>query len=162
MIWTRAIDLSELVDVQWRVNPPSIVLRSTSAKIKVYLNNFEPEQGRFLIRLFHRSVPDSLQSGWSLFCYKVALPQHEHAAERPLGEDEVLIARRRWDWFFLPWLLLAIAVAPVLAWQLHDPRSLLFPLAVAGLWLLMRMSTPAKGMRATRSSRSQGQAHGSV
>ncbi len=156
VIWTRVLDLSELVDVQWRVAPAggSIVLRSTSAKIKVYLNNFEPEQRRFLIRLFHRSVPDSLQQGWSLFCYQVALPQHEHAAERPLGEDEVLITRRRWDWFFLPWILLAIAVSPVLAWQLHF-RSLLFPLAVAGLWLVMRMSTPAKGMRTPRSSSSQ-------
>jgi hypothetical protein len=100
-------------------------------------------------------VPDSLQQGWSLFCYQVALPQHEYAAERPLGEDEVLITRHRWDWFFLPWILLAIAVSPVLAWQLHDLRSLLFPLAVAGLWLLMRMSTPAKGMRTPRSRSSQ-------
>ena len=157
VIRTRAIAFAELVDVQWRVTPAggSIVLRSTSAKIKVYLNNFEPEQGQFLINLFHRSVPHSLQRGWRLFCYKVALPQHEHAAERPLGEDEVLITRRRWDWFFLPWLLLAIAVAPVLGWQLHDLRILLFPLAVAGLWLLMRMSTPAKGMRTPRSSSSQ-------
>jgi hypothetical protein len=142
---TTSVDLSELVDLQWRT-PGTIVLRSQSEKIKVYLDHFEPEQRQRLIRLLHLSVPRSIQRDWDRFCYEVAMPLLRCSVEHPLREDERLFARWHIDRIFIPVILLVAAIGGGFAWHLQAARWLFVPVPFVVLWLFLRALIPAKGL----------------
>jgi hypothetical protein len=118
---TKSMSLSELVGLQWRI-PKAIILRSESQKIKVDLDNFESAQQLRLIRFFHRSAAPSIQKDWDRFCYKVATPLLANSHERPLQEDEILVTRRRYDWLFLPTIVLTAIAGIGFAWYLRELR----------------------------------------
>jgi hypothetical protein len=148
---TKELSWSEIVEARWRVIPAggSVVLKTATDKMKVEFSNFEREQSLFLIRHLWKVLPSFAHRDWPLFCYKIALPMSKSLApqvERGPHENEVRITRRRWDWYFLPGILLAAAIG-VYLWQMFGlSRSLIGPLPLIALWLFVRWGTPKQGM----------------
>ncbi len=145
---------SRLTAVRWRNTPQggSLVLTTATEKVRIYLDNFEPEDRVWLIRHFRNGVSEGLQDGWALFCHKIALPLRDKSTppHAVLDLDSVRITRRRWDWYFLPINVVSLILAPVVAWRLEQPRLLAFPILPAVLWLCMRGMTPREGLVAER------------
>ena len=155
IISSHEMSFPEVTELLWRGTPNggSLVLRSASRTIKVYLDNFEPEQRRWLTRLFRLSLPYSIQRDWERFCFLRALPLLKGRLDVPLSDSEVLITRHRWDSYFLPATLLSAMIGVLCAWHLGQPQCLLFPVPVVGVWLWMRFTTPRKGFRSQRLSK---------
>lgn len=145
----REIALADIISVRWRIAPigGSVVLRSSADKIKVTFDNFELDQRRWLIRLLRLSLPKSIQQDWERFCLRNALPLLKQDTDAPLQPDEILITRRRWDRFFLATTVVLVVLGIICAWLLRSLPLLAFPLVSLLLWPLMRLSTPAKGLR---------------
>jgi hypothetical protein len=150
----RKMELSEVTDARWRIAPVggSVVLRSRSQKIKAYFDNFELDRRQLLIRLLRTSLPQSVQRDWEQFCVQIALPLAKHSADAPLGTDEILVTRRRWDRFFVVLAALMLPTSILCAWLLQDPSPLAIPIPVAAVWLMIRFTTPRQGMRSRRIS----------
>jgi hypothetical protein len=150
----REMKISEITAVQWRIVPVggAVVLRCSSEKIKVTFDNFELKQRQCLIRLFRRSLSHSIQGNWERFCLRNALPLLKHNTDEPLQPGEILLTRRRWDRFFLLVTVVMAAAGIVCAWLFRSLPILFLPLSSPLMWLLMRFSTPRKGMRCKRIS----------
>lgn len=157
---TKEFKLNDFTEAHWRAIPVggSIVLKAATGKMKIYFHNFEREQSLSLIRYFRGKLPQSIQHGWPLFCYKVALPlrkasaEDEPKADREPNEDETRIPRQRWDWYFLPGVVAAAGIGVYLWRTLGTPQSLLAPLPLVLLWSLLRWATPKRGMIAKNPS----------
>ena len=145
----RKIAFTEMAGVRWRLFPAggSVVLRSSTEKIKIHFDNFEAQQKHPLILSLRRSLPQSIQQNWEPFCLRLALPLLKHGPDAPLQKNEVLITRRYWDRFFLIVTLVLIVCGIVCAWSFQKPLFLTFPLISLVFWPMMRFSTPPEGMR---------------
>ncbi len=130
----------------------TLVLRTLTEKMTIYLGNFEPVERLWLIRYFRNAAPMPLQEGWPLFCSKIALPLRDRDAllHGDPGPDSVRITRRRWDWYCVPFILLMAVFGFAASWRLQQPRMLVAPLLPAFLWLMLRTVTPREGMAAKR------------
>jgi hypothetical protein len=153
IVCQREMMLADITDAHWRIAPNggSIVLRSSFQRIKIYIDNFDLDRKRLLIRLLHSSLPRSVQRDWERFCVQIALPLVKRSEDATLGTDEVLLTRRRWDRFFVVLAALMLPTSILCAWLLRTPSPLVIPaatlVATAAIWLMMRFSTPRQGMR---------------
>ena len=155
VIGKKTIDLPDVTEARWRpAKSGRITLRSLAEQMTLHLDNFEPHERLWLIRYFRNALPDTIQHGWDLFCYKVAMPLREHDAptNRTPDPDEVKLTRRRWDWYFVPFTVLAAIFGIVTFWKFQQPRLLAAPLLPASLWILLRFLTPKRGLVAKRIS----------
>lgn len=154
VIGVKEINLRSLTAVRWRIAPQggSLVLTTATGKARIYLDNFEPEVRVWLIRYFRNEVSEVLQDGWALFCHKIAVPLRDRNAislATP-GPGNVRITRRRWDWYFIPLIVLCAVLGIVLSWQFQQPQAIVFPVLPAVLWLCIRGMTPRNGFVAER------------
>jgi hypothetical protein len=81
--------------------------------------------------------------------------RQESGATKPLTLDprmEALLTRRRWDWYFLPATLIAVALGLFVTTTTGDRWILVAPVPMALLWLCTRFSTLPEGMRVRRMS----------
>lgn len=154
VIRIKEINLCSLTAVCWRLAPQggSLVLTTATDKVRIYLDNFEPEDRVWLIRYFRSEVPALLQDGWKLFCHKIALPLRDKRkrSHADPGIGNVRITRKKWDWYFAPAFVLFAVLGVVEYWYLEQPRMLAQPVVVIGLWLLTRFMTPREGLVAER------------
>jgi hypothetical protein len=156
VIGKREIDFDAVTDAHWKLgkNGGRLKLRTPTQRLTVHFDNFEPAERLSLYRFFRSTLPERPQRGWDLFCYKVALPhldQSDGQNNHP-GPDEILFSRTRWDWYFVPTILLSVVIGLVLGWKLQQRRPLVAPLVPLVLWLILRYSTPTKGMVSKRIS----------
>lgn len=79
------------------------------------------------------------------------LPQPATPAPLSKGTD-VLLTRRRWDFYFLPTTVVATALGIGMIWATGELKGLVAPVAPLGLWMFMRYSTPRTGMTDRRLS----------
>jgi hypothetical protein len=113
------------------------------------LENFEIEDRLSIIEYLRRYVPKDVQHGWERFCYLRALPLRKHKdydAGQELEPGQVRLTRRRWDWYFVPAIVVFAGLGVLLYLLFDQPRSLAAPVAPAALWLLMRFTTPKQGL----------------
>lgn len=154
VIGKRQIVLSEVSMVRWRPNNDSVTLGDRTSRLTICLRDFESTDRLRLIRFLRSSLPDAIQENWKMFCYRVALPlrSEAHPVSDAPDEDQILITRRRWNWYFAPVILISTLIGVMFWWMRGEPKGLLTPLPTALLWLWLRFSTPRKGMPATRLS----------
>jgi hypothetical protein len=154
VIGLKEIDLRSLTAVRWRIMPQggSLVLTTATKKLKICLDNFEPEERIWLTRYIRNGVSTDLQDGWALFCHKIAVPLRDKRkpSHADPGTGNVRITRKKWDWYFVPAVVLFAVLGVVQYWYLEQPRMLAQPVAVVGLWLLVRFMTPREGLVAER------------
>jgi hypothetical protein len=164
-LWRRGLlQLSAVEQLTWRwvKNYRIIVLQAPDQRLKISLDDYERETWLPLIRHLRNSIPEDRQRDWDWFCVKTALPlrgaenalahQPSDAGEAALAAD-FTITRRRWDGFFL---VTGVILAPVVIawwWMMNDPRVFTIYPALVPLWLYLRITTPARGIRTKRWSR---------
>lgn len=158
VLTTREIDFSEVVDAQWKVYPlpGRLVLKTLTGKVRIKFGKFEQERRGSLIRILRGSLPESVQRGWSLFCYKVAIPETKPVDREP-EEGEVRYTRRMYDWIFLS-VFIVLVVAAFVEWKLSGYEDFLLWIGNEGwelafvliipvvIWIKVRYSTPAQGV----------------
>lgn len=139
------IDLDRVNSVRWQTGGVKLVTDST--KIAIRLDNFEPAVQLRLIRFLRKRLPEEIQTGWGMFCYRVAVPLRERTSglDRVPNVDEVRVTRRRWDWYFLPAIALSSVIGVVAYWKYQQARLLTGPVMLAFYWLILRYSTPRRG-----------------
>jgi hypothetical protein len=152
VIRRKKCDLEIITAARWEFPRRRITLRTPQEKLTIDLMDFEPEKRLWLIRYFRRRLPDSVQKGWDLFCHKVALPlrDDERQGNQPPGPEQVVLTRRRWDWYFVPLIVLSVVIGVVGGLKLEQPRMLIAPVMPIGLWLFLRFSTPKRGLASRR------------
>ncbi|MDF1746319.1 MAG: hypothetical protein P1V19_21665, partial [Gimesia sp.] len=149
VIFRKEIDLSSVKQARWNlVQGGGIKLKSLTEKISIYFDNFEREERLWIIHHFQSHLPESVQQNWEMFCHKVAIPLRDYKPEefQPPGADEVLLTRKRWDWYFVPLILLTAVLGIIATWKFQLPRLLSAPLLPTMLWLMLRYGTPKRGM----------------
>jgi hypothetical protein len=122
--------------------------------LTVDFDNYEPKERLCLIRYFRNRLAEEVQTGWDMFCHSVANPLRDYVPEGvpTPSADEVTLTRRRWDWYFIPLILLSAVFGIVAWWKFQLPRMLAAPLLPTALWLFLRFGTPKQGMVARRIS----------
>lgn len=147
---SKAVELDEITKAQWFAQG-SLLIKAGDKEVRVNFHNIEQNKILELIRYFRNELPHSLQHDWPLFCYRFALPIRDPPANnRELQEDEVLITRNRWDWYFLPTIVLSIGIGVAFwftpgAFHFWFAPFLFAPLLLAPLWLLARCMTSKQG-----------------
>lgn len=143
------IDLPNIGAARWRIsNKGGITLIASTCRLIIDFDVFEPVERLWLIRFFRTQLPKTAQKRWGPFCQAMALPLRDRlsATTRPLTVDRIAITRRRWDWYFVPSILLCSAFGVVLYWRLRNPETLVQPLVLVPLWLCLRFTTPRQGL----------------
>jgi hypothetical protein len=152
VISRNEVDLRDVGQGHWRLDN-SIKLRTPTARLTIDFNSLEPSERLSLIRHFRSELPEDVQRGWDLFCSKIALPLRDHnSGNRHAGPDEVHLTRRRWDWWFIPAILVFAVCGIVIYWLFQQPRMLAIPLLPALMWLFLRFGTPKDGFISKRIS----------
>lgn len=151
---TETMTLSQLVQLRWKRRGVA-VLKSRLEKIRIELGDFDPENQRELIRWLRLSVPTSLQQGWDRFCYHFALRLCGHVNVRPFTREELAVARRRCDRFFIPFNVLVACIGGWFAWYLGMIRWLFIPVPFVAMWLVVRVMRPRKECVSELRSRQQ-------
>ena len=127
VIGVKEISLRSLTVVRWRIAPQggSLVLTTATERLKIYLDKFEPEDRIWLIRYFRNGVPEVLQDGWALFCHKIALPLRDKRkpSHADPGTGNVRITRKKWDWYFVPAVVLFAVLGVAQYWYLEQPDA---------------------------------------
>jgi hypothetical protein len=160
VIASRECDLAEVHDLRWAPTSKGgrVVLRTPRTKIGIWLENFEIEDRLSIIEYLRRYVPKDVQHGWERFCYLTALPLRKRKnfdADQELEPGQVRLTRRRWDWYFVPAIVVFAGLGVLLYLLLDQPRLLAAPLAPAAFWLLMRFTTPKQGLVSERIRREE-------
>ena len=149
LIRSRTVSLSKVQEVIWNYGyRGAIWLRDANGSVRIDLDNFEVDERICMIRFVREQTPAQRQANWDLFCHKVALPfvRYLDCDGKPRPEPgQVLISRRRWDWYFLPLIMLCAVAGTVAAWRLAQPRLLVAPLAPTSIWAVLRVLTPKRG-----------------
>jgi hypothetical protein len=140
-------DLSRITHVHWSLAYSGrIKVLTGEGRFTIRLDLFEREERLWLIRYFRNAASESLQEGWDSFCNFIAIPLRDRAIERDPGPDEVVLTRRRWDWYFIPLVVLS-AIAGYIGFRaFQQPRLLSTPLLPILFWLTLRYMTPRQGM----------------
>ena len=121
-----------------------ILLRTTGNRILIDCNILEPTDVLWLIRLIRSRLPESIQTGWPLFAYRVAVPVREGTLDKRRldGPDDVYVTRLRWDFFFVCAILVVGLGGILLSWLLQQPVTLLAPLVPTLFWIFGRRRMP--------------------
>jgi hypothetical protein len=149
---SRELELTNVTALYWKTTFGSVIrLDSADERIKIELGNFERPERLQLIEFFRTSVPQEIQHGWQMFCHKIALPLSLAPAGKSVQESlkepgAVLITRRRWDWYLLPFVAASAIGGLIAAWQLGQPQLMATWIPVTLLWLFLRYTTPKVGM----------------
>ncbi len=150
----KEIDLDAVTRVRWFVLGDRIVLRTDSAQLSIFLGNYEPEDRSRIIAHLRTVLRPEVQDGWNLFAYREEQRAERSNRTKP-GPDEVLIRRDRYDRHLVSSLVLA-GLSGVVVWRITgNPGSLALILVPLFPWALLRASTPAEGMVATKLSASR-------
>ena len=64
----------------------------------------------------------------------------------PEPRKKVVLTRTRWDAYFAPVFIVAIAVGVFLVWQTGQLRFAVSPICVLPLWIMLRLKTPREGL----------------
>jgi hypothetical protein len=154
----KEVQLKDVNAAQWRlVKGGGLKLRTSSETFSIYFDNFEQAEALWLVRHFRDLVPEAVQQNWPSFCHRIAVPLRDRDVRLPCGPDDVVLTRRRWDWYFIPFVLVA-TVFGIVAWlKLGLPRMLAAPLMPMALWLMLRLGTPKEGMKTERMTRKSDQ-----
>lgn len=156
VIRQKGICFADVEAAIWRSQPQhgKVLLRTSASKVNIHLENFTPEDRLRIIELLRAELPEVVQTNWELFCHRVAVPLREKVRQpvREPKKDEILITRRRWDWLFLPIIVLTLVFGLVMWLAFEQPRMLVAPVAPVGLWLFLRITTPKSGLIAKRLS----------
>ncbi|MDR3622678.1 MAG: hypothetical protein P4L85_25220 [Paludisphaera borealis] len=152
----KEIDLAQVIEARWRLPlPGSVVLRDASTRLAIPFSNYEDDDVERIVAHLRSALPPKIQTNWNLFAYKASARRERSNRTKP-SPDEILVDRKRWDRFFTPVLvfyLLAVAVNTYII--KGDFRPLLVaPVPIVALWLLFRMTTPAKGTVTQKLSKS--------
>ena len=142
---TKCLGVEDVLGMWWQ-STRSVVLRSKTQKIKIYLDNFTRDERQQLIEYLRLAVPPSLQQGWDRFCYQLGSSVVDWTPDQPLQEGYMVRTRKHIDLLCLPAILFALAAGIGFALYLEQPRWLATPVAVVLLWLVLRMFIPAKGL----------------
>lgn len=155
VIFRKEIDLSSVKQAHWNlVQGGGITLKSLTDKISIYLEYFEREERLWLIHYFQSSLSESVQQNWELFCHKLAIPLRDYKPEKfqPPGADEVLLTRKRWDCYFIPFVVFCAVLGIIATWKFQLSRLLIAPILPTILWLSLRYATPKRGVVCQRIS----------
>ncbi|QDT43708.1 hypothetical protein Pan241w_38100 [Gimesia alba] len=155
VLFSKELDLSRIKQVRWKlIQGGGITLLSLTDKMKIYLDNFEREERLWLIHYFQHRLSESVQEGWELFCHRIAVPLQEYNPDvvQTPAPDEVLLTRKRWDWYLIPTILIFTVGATLATWKFQLPNLLVGPVIPLVLWLMLRYSTPKRGMVSKRIS----------
>ncbi len=73
------------------------------------------------------------------------------SSEQPTAtcNSSVLITRRTWDWYFIPFVLVLAITCTVTWWSNGDLRLLGMPIPFIMLWGSLRLKTPKEGLQTT-------------
>ncbi len=164
-VWRRRqFEPSEIQKLQWTSPRAKAVFHLVTEKATLDFDNFTSADQLTILRLFRRLVPDELQEGWPLFCYRVALYLRD--GSRPGdgsengGQDQyrrVLVTRGRYDVMFVLILPICVVLGGIAAWEMGKPLVLIPPIGVCFVgWALLRYGVPPEGRWETRASRESG------
>jgi hypothetical protein len=66
---SKTLDVGDVVQVEWRISPVggSIVVRTRSEKVKIYLDNFTKDDREQVVFFFRKTFANEVQENWSLF-----------------------------------------------------------------------------------------------
>jgi len=149
---TREILLANVAEVRWKLSGRggSVVLSDSCVTVKIEMDVFAQAERVWIMRFIHAQIAAPLHKNWELFCHKVALPlvdriERDQGVASQLKEGEVLIKRRRWDWYLLPVAALAAVWGVASATWLGKPRLLFIPVLPLFFWGMLRFSTPKSG-----------------
>ena len=153
VIFHREIDLPNVRNAGWKLGRyGSLTLSDSVQTLTINFGKYEKAERLWLIRFFRGRLPESIQDGWELFCYKVAVPERDGGLEKvsiPTAE-QTIISRKRWDWYFIPPILLLAVFGVVMFWKTQRLGVLASPLLLVPLWLYLRCVTPKRGLIAKR------------
>ncbi len=136
-----AIDLNTVSEARWYVAPRGmILLRTPGNRILIDCNILEPSDALWLIRLIRSRLPESIQTGWPLFAYRVAVPLREG---RPIDRyssdtNDPFVKRLQGDMLIAAFVLLTGTGGAFLSAMLRQPMTLLAPLVPALFWIGIR------------------------
>jgi hypothetical protein len=151
----RRFDAARIDKLVWKPSPQQsrIVFEVLGQRTRIDLGNYGNDDRLRMITLLHALVAEEKQVGWPLFCYKCALPLRDSflpAADRPLGPNEILVTRERYDRFFLKLLPLSIEATAVAWWMVRHPVALLIPVVLLMSWFVLRLEAGPEGSRQAR------------
>jgi hypothetical protein len=152
--------LDSVTDARWKhMKSGAIRLRTMTERLTINFDNFEPTERLWLIYVLRSRLPATVQRNWERFCLKVAIPLRDRDApgNRLPGPDQVTLPRSRWDWYFIPAILLSAVIGSVAYWKYDQPRVLVAPLMPTLLWLLLRFGTPRQGLVVKRMGAAPGE-----
>ena len=157
----REIGIHDITAARWKsMHKGSLRLFTPKARLTIDFDLFEPEERIWLIQFFRSRLPDSIQHDWGRFCLTVALPlrEPEPPAPRQLPADKILITRRRWDWYFIPFILVFALIGLVLFLALQQPRMLAAPHSDPALAVLAFYDAESRTRRNSNRKKSRGDA----
>ena len=131
------------------------MIATAAAKVVIELGNYELDEERQIIRFFRGSVPQAVQVGWELFYARVVKRRYESARRRQKtepGEGEVLMTRRRFDWYLLAFSPFIIGVAMYSWYVTGEARHWAIVPASVAVWAYFRFRFPRKGIVEKRMS----------
>ena len=144
------VPLTSIDHIEWsKLSQPMAVVKYLGCSAKIKLSEYRDADQLALIRMLRRVVRDDQQSGWPMFCYKVALPLRDGPQWRTPRPDESLITRKRYD-RLIAVLLPLIGIISLICW-LTTKRvealvaTFVIPIVLISFWLLLRSSVPKGG-----------------
>lgn len=148
----RQFELCEVDAVTWRLAPShgSILFRIAGGTVRLDLYGYSNPDRLAIIRLVHSSLPLPRQTGWDMFCHKIALPLRDGIPSSARVDDSielVPLTRKRYDRLLFSLLPPTLLGGLALGWSLGSWEFLVLPAAVVGFWLLLRVGTPRDGER---------------
>src|SRR5262249_4139387 len=65
----RTLEVGDVVQIKWRTLPVggSIIVRTHSEKVKIYLDNFTKDDREEVVFFFRQTFANEVQENWSLF-----------------------------------------------------------------------------------------------
>ncbi len=150
MVQNHSFDATELVSLRWRTHPHggSVLFRGRDFKGRLDLAGYRSEDRLRLIRALRAIVPPSVQEGWPMFCYGVALGLRDDRLVAPPPEPAgktCVVTRRRYDRMLAAALPLSLCMAVAAGIYFGFWRAFVLPAAIVAAWLLLRFHVPPEG-----------------
>jgi hypothetical protein len=151
----RQFDLTTIRQLQWESMRGTLAFHLLNEKAKLDLSDFSCADRLRIVRLLRGLVPEDLQEGWPLFCYRFALPLRERSRSAGSSQVEdtrhdrrsrVLITRKRCDRMFAVTTPIAVVIGGIGAWESGRPEIIGASVVLCCvLWLVLRFSVPPEG-----------------
>ncbi len=145
--------LADLNTAKWTLGKcGGIKIGDGSKKLWLSFEFFRRNERLWLIRYFRYALPESIQEGWNLFCYKIAVDLRDAVPNRkPIpGPDEIVVNHQRWDRTLITAVLSCATIAGIAYWMLGDPRLLTAPTVPTLMWGIFRLLIPTQGFVSQR------------